>query len=271
VKKGLLVSLLDSEIGEVHLNLSDLKDGYPTDKWFDVKTKKDKVKGQLRVQIMYITDGTNGEEFTRPLHVLMTKNKFDLFERALSDPVVDLEALDDAGRTALLLAAATNKLKYVEALVKKEVKLNDQKNPKGQTALHLACVHKASKDLISFLLKKKANQTIKDTDNESTALHLAAAEDHLPAVEALLADKKANVNATNKNGQTPLVEALLHGATHVIRVRLWTSCCSIVVVELTLCPLPASYLLFGVVFDPEGSRHLCEEWAGRECLGNLAA
>jgi len=48
-------------------------------------------------------------------------------------------------------------------------------------------------------------------------LHLAAAVDHVGAVEALIA-KKANVNAVNKHGNIPLVEALLHSSTKVIRV-----------------------------------------------------
>jgi hypothetical protein len=56
MQKGLVGSILDSEKGEVVLTIADLKAGYPYDRWYDL-TKKGKLKGKIRLQILQIPAG----------------------------------------------------------------------------------------------------------------------------------------------------------------------------------------------------------------------
>jgi ankyrin repeat protein len=157
--------------------------------------------------------------FSRPLHVLIEKDQFNLFQDAIEDTFADINLLDESGRSPLLLAVQRDKLNFVEALVKKGADLNAQKDKKNRTALHVACAYRASKELVKFLLKKKADVNVKDGDGGNTPLHTAAARNHVIAVELLL-EKGAKINAANDAGDTPVTSALLHDASDAVRLLL---------------------------------------------------
>jgi hypothetical protein len=221
-EKGLVGSLLDTQKGEVHLDISTLKDGYPYDKWFPLTNKKGQQKGEIHLQVMYIRkDGdSNGEEFNRPLHVLMKKSRLDLFTRMLEDPVANFDQTDDEGRTALLLAIEMNLSHYVDMLLKKGVDPRKQANNKGHTALHFAAQFRARREIVRALLDKKADPMVKDTDGDNTPLHAAAASDHVDALDLMLAVKKVDVNVKNKQGESPICAALRNGGSNAVRLLL---------------------------------------------------
>ena len=83
--------------------------------------------------------------------------------------------------------------------------LNTRDPSTGETALHISV--KAHNDSwVGFLLNKGINTEIKDRDG-NTALHDAALVGD-PTALAYLITMKARVNATNNNGETPLILAV---------------------------------------------------------------
>lgn len=83
--------------------------------------------------------------------------------------------------------------------------LNTRDPSTGETALHISV--KAHNDTwVGFLLNKGANTEIKDRDG-NTALHDAALVGDPTALSYLIL-MKARVNATNNNGETPLILAV---------------------------------------------------------------
>jgi len=83
--------------------------------------------------------------------------------------------------------------------------LNTRDPSTGETALHLS-VKAHNDNWVGFLLNKGANTEIKDRDG-NTALHDAALVGD-PTALAYLISMKARVNATNNNGETPLILAV---------------------------------------------------------------
>jgi len=67
----------------------------------------------------------------------LKKDRLDLFERKLTE-LGDVSQQDHNNMTALLEAAASNKPDFLRPILKAHKdKVNEQKNSKGLTALHL--------------------------------------------------------------------------------------------------------------------------------------
>lgn len=228
--KSLKVSLYSKGIftsakGYTTLNVKDLIRGYPYNRWYQMSIKN-KDKGALHLQVMLIPPNEQLDgEFTLPLHTLIQKDRFDLFEDAVDEEFTDLEAVDAEGNTALHLAAQLGLKKYVKVLLKKIGKnASTLMTNKGNTALHSACLSNGpNTEVIQMLLKAKFDPSSLNKDKE-TPLHLAALSNNPSAIE-LLVEKGAKVNATDKDKNVPLVIALLNHAPEAVRalVRLNTN------------------------------------------------
>lgn len=83
--------------------------------------------------------------------------------------------------------------------------LNTRDPGTGETALHIS-VKAHNDNWVGFLLNKGANTEIKDREG-NTALHDAALMGD-PTAMAYLISMKAKVDATNNNGETPLILAV---------------------------------------------------------------
>ncbi len=83
--------------------------------------------------------------------------------------------------------------------------LNTRDPGTGETALHIS-VKAHNDNWVGFLLNKGANTEIKDREG-NTALHDAAIVGDETAITYLIA-MKARVNASNNNGETPLILAV---------------------------------------------------------------
>lgn len=83
--------------------------------------------------------------------------------------------------------------------------LNTRDPSTGETALHIS-VKTHADNWVGFLLNKGANTEIKDRQG-NTALHDAALVGDQTALTYLIG-MKARVNATNNNGETPLILAV---------------------------------------------------------------
>lgn len=112
----------------------------------------------------------------------------------------DIKKKNNAGETALHLAASAGMEGLVTALVSQGAELNEVQND-AQTALHLA-VQQGHTAIVSYLIEQGAEVTSKDK-NQQTPLHSAKTFE----IAKLLVGAGADVNATDSHDGTPLSEA----------------------------------------------------------------
>jgi ankyrin repeat protein len=153
----------------------------------------------------------------------------DVPDQARSDTVtflcslgVDVNAKDNEGWTALLLAADRNRASVVQTLTEKGADVDARCDCTGYlsggwTALMIAA-REGHNDIVRILVAKHADVSLKNNLG-STALPLAAHEGRVDVVRTLLANG-ADVNAKGINGRTPLMEAALGGNFEVVQTLL---------------------------------------------------
>jgi ankyrin repeat protein len=215
--KGMIGDILDKSKGEAVWDLKSLMDGYPHQPWAPI-LKKTKQKCELRVQLMYLPENVSldGDEFITPLHALIRKSKLDLLARAVDDIFADLKLTDADGRTPLHLAVQLNKSKFVKLLIKNlKGEGGDLVTPKKETALHFAAKY-ASADIASQLLKAGINVNAV-ADGKRTALHYGANSGNVEVVQVIATAEGVSLNAQDKEGNTPLSEALISDRTEVVQ------------------------------------------------------
>ncbi|KAK9709618.1 Ankyrin repeats (3 copies) [Popillia japonica] len=91
----------------------------------------------------------------------------------------------------------------------------DEKKDDGYTALHLAALNNHVEVAELLVLSGKANMDLQNV-NLQTALHLAVERQHTQIVR-LLVRESANLNIPDKDGDTPLHEALRHHTLSQLR------------------------------------------------------
>lgn len=91
----------------------------------------------------------------------------------------------------------------------------DEKKDDGYTALHLAALNNHVEVAEQLVLNGKANMDLQNV-NLQTALHLAVERQHTQIVR-LLVKEGANLNIADKDGDTPLHEALRHHTLSQLR------------------------------------------------------
>ncbi|CAG9854893.1 unnamed protein product [Phyllotreta striolata] len=91
----------------------------------------------------------------------------------------------------------------------------DEKKDDGYTALHLAALNNHVEVAEQLVLNGKANMDLQNV-NLQTALHLAVERQHTQIVR-LLVREGANLNIADKDGDTPLHEALRHHTISQLR------------------------------------------------------
>jgi len=158
------------------------------------------------------------EPFTLELRFLDAARRGDraTLERAL-ERGVDLEAKDDLGRTALLLAARdAGSLELVRFLREKGAAV-DVPDVEGRAALSHAA-ESGRLDVVRELAAHGAETDRADRE-QRTPLFFAAAGNHRETVEFLLA-KGARVDAANQFGDTPLMLACAKGYAEMAALLL---------------------------------------------------
>ncbi len=122
----------------------------------------------------------------------------------LLDQGAVLAELDAAGEPALLVASLAGHADVVALLLERGGDLHIP-NKGGLTALH-AAAYGGHLDVVKLLVSKSA--AVNNTDNfyKMSPLHAAAEEGHAEVVAFLLANA-ANIEATERNGYTPLTQA----------------------------------------------------------------
>lgn len=126
---------------------------------------------------------------------------------------VNVDATDDAGRTALMLAAANGHETIVRLLIEYGANVNAIDSD-GKSALALAAEN-GHVDVVRWLVEHGAELVATD-GKEWSPLALAIENDHLNAVRYLV-EHGADVNASGHGGETPLMRAIEENHMGVIR------------------------------------------------------
>lgn len=122
----------------------------------------------------------------------------------------DLDAGDDCGLTALMLAASKGDIQICRLLIRNgaDVDVRDNTN---RTALMLAAKN-GHADVCRLLIGKGAEPLARDW-REKTVLHYAAAARRMGNICMLLVEKGVNDEATDRDGRTALMDAAEEGRT----------------------------------------------------------
>lgn len=126
------------------------------------------------------------------LHVALSQESERALKSLLEHPGLDVNAINQAGETPLMLAALKGRVDWAESLVARGALVNEP----GWNALHYAASG-PSPDLVSWLLAKGAEIDAL-SPNGTTALMMAAGYGPLTSVERLL---KAGADPTRRNQQ----------------------------------------------------------------------
>ena len=126
------------------------------------------------------------------LHVALSQESERALKSLLEHPGLDVNAINQAGETPLMLAALKGRVDWAESLLARGALVNEP----GWNALHYAASG-PSPDLVSWLLAKGAEIDAL-SPNGTTALMMAAGYGPLTSVERLL---KAGADPTRRNQQ----------------------------------------------------------------------
>lgn len=130
---------------------------------------------------------------------------------------VDVDAWD-GGETALIRAVKAGRNESAYLLVSELGARVDVRDSDGRTALHWAA-EKGNSTMVSFLGEEGAKVGEEDGDGAS-ALHLAAKAGDLRTVEVLVEDLHAELEAKDKGGLTPLMNAVINGDRKIVEFLL---------------------------------------------------
>ncbi|CDK31056.1 ankyrin repeat domain-containing protein [Candidatus Babela massiliensis] len=118
---------------------------------------------------------------------------------------LDIDAKDEEGNTALILAIKKNKKDLAKLLIKNKADTNS-KNSTGYTALMIA-IARDDKDLVEMLIINGAD--INAQDNRGyTPLIVSICKGQKDLVELLIKNNNININAKDNNGWNALIWAI---------------------------------------------------------------
>ena len=138
-----------------------------------------------------------------PLHDAARDGDVALTKQLL-DQGVDIAAPDAAGEPALLIASLAGHADIVALLLERGANI-EIRNKGGLTALH-AAAYGGDLDVVELLVAKGAAVNDQNNFYHMSPLHAAAEEGHADVVAFLLANK-ADIEATERNGYSPLSQA----------------------------------------------------------------
>jgi ankyrin repeat protein len=145
----------------------------------------------------------------------------DLFVKA----GVDLDAVNEKGQTALMLAAEKGSVRMLQTLAKLNAPSLNHADKNGNTALMTAC-RQGQEHIVQALVESGAdvNYTVPSNDSAASALQAALdtadfKEEQMRVIQYLL-QKGADVKGRNKAGQFPLLFAVDHGHMEIVKVLI---------------------------------------------------
>ena len=145
------------------------------------------------------------------LHDAALNGRFELV-KSLLQKKVDINAIDEDGRTALMFAGYNGHTDIVRILLDEGARVNIR-DGLGRTALLFTATGPFPKT-VELLLKQKADPNIVDNQERFSALMHAAAEGHIEVVKILLANE-ADATLKDIDGDTAESFARQNGHTAV--------------------------------------------------------
>lgn len=128
---------------------------------------------------------------------------------------IEIDSLDDEGRTPLMYAAFNGHTAIVKVLVKNGAEVN-KPDPNKRTALMFAASGPFPETVL-FLLEQGANPNLTDVPEKYTALMYAAAEGNIENVKILL-NYKADPDILDVDGDDASTFALNNGHKEVVEI-----------------------------------------------------
>ncbi|XP_050309811.1 E3 ubiquitin-protein ligase MIB1 [Anthonomus grandis grandis] len=177
-------------------------------------------KGHIGVVKMMLDLGCHPSlqdlEGDTPLHDAISKKREDMLTLLL-DHNADITLTNSNGFNVLHFAALRGNPSAMKILLSKLPRpwMVDEKKDDGYTALHLASLNNHVEVAEQLVLQGKADMDVQNI-NLQTALHLAVERQHTQIVR-LLVREGANLNIADKDGDTPLHEALRHHTLSQLR------------------------------------------------------
>ena len=139
--------------------------------------------------------------------------------RLLIDNGADVDAKDDNGKTALILATMGGRTDMVDLLIKADADM-DAKSNYGNTAMMMAC-DRGDTDIVRLLIDNGADMDAKD-NHGYTAMMIAIEMGYSSHKDilSLLVYNGADVDAKDNDGSTALMSAVSNGQTEIVDLLL---------------------------------------------------
>ncbi len=147
---------------------------------------------------------TRGDEGNTALIQAVREGSLDVV-RVLVEHKADVNAKNEYGYTPLLFSTSDGDWNITKFLLENKADVHVRGTSNTDTPL-LHAAHHHNVALLPLLIQYGANIHDK-TETGSTALHVAASGGRVESVQLLL-DKGLDINARNKYGNTPLIEAV---------------------------------------------------------------
>ena len=163
-------------------------------------------QGSVEIVTALIDAGANletpGFVGLHPLHAAAKAGQMEIAKLLIARGAI-VDALDDSGRTPLIIAISSPKtINVIKVLLAAGANRGAEDRAYHRNALFWA-VFEDRLDVVDALLATGLDVNIKDSDQDWTALHLAVAHFNYDIVQFLI-DHGADVNIAGKNGETPL-------------------------------------------------------------------
>ena len=165
--------------------------------------------GRVAVVRLLVSAGANVNcrDYHRmtPLMLAAAEDQHAVIDLLVETPGMQLEAVDDGGRTALIWACSCGHAAAAEALLVARCRANTR-DAEGKTAL-MAAVSGGYVSIVSMLILSKADLDVTD-GHGSTALALASAMGQTEIIDLLLG-QGADCTTRDDDGRTALMQARL--------------------------------------------------------------
>lgn len=151
------------------------------------------------------------------LHVAVCKNKMFPVVKYLINKGLDVDLVDDNGRTALHIACRVGHSETVKLLLKTKTDVNAITNFTKLTPIHIAALYGRT-DIVRLLME--AGCIIDSVDqNLETPLHLAARGGHVEAL-SLITPLSKKLNSTDIDGRTALHLTVIEDRPECLQILL---------------------------------------------------
>jgi len=177
------------------------------------------------------TQLTTSNPLFQELTQFIKNNDIEAIKSSNNASQIDVNAVDDDGRTLFFLACVEKKLELAQFFLDKKSNINHKDSDSQFSPLHVAA-SQGSADVVHFLLSNYPDVNITNISMQ-TPLHYACSKGHLKIVELLLEftpsskyfasvkpSEAIKLNMQDSTGSTPLVRAIVNGHINIVKLLI---------------------------------------------------